>query len=160
MPVRETLPDRVVNEADEVIVVNLTPIALLNRIREGKVFPARDVPRALDGFFVPGNLDVLREMALLQVVEEIEARQVPARLLRRGDRLISGIRPERRERLLALVTPGAAGARSFAARGPPPGASRRTSTPFGPPRPPAPPTRPPRTQPPNSVAWPRSSRRS
>ena len=107
VPVRETLPDWVVNEADEVIVVNLTPVALLNRIREGKVFPARDVPRALGGFFVPGNLDVLREMALLQVVEEIEARQVPAHLLRQGDRLISGIRPERRERLLALVTPGA-----------------------------------------------------
>lgn len=107
VPVRETLPDSVVDQADEVIVVDLTPAALRERIREGKVVPARDVSRALGGFFVPGNLEVLREMALLQVVEEIEARRLPADLRRPGDRLISSVRPERRERLLALVAPGA-----------------------------------------------------
>ena len=108
--VRETIPDSVVDEADEVIVVDLTPAALLERIREGKVFPSRDVPRALGGFFIPGNLDVLREMALLKVVEEIEARRLAAHVVETDEQRIGDIGPERRERLLALVAPGSSAA--------------------------------------------------
>jgi two-component system, OmpR family, sensor histidine kinase KdpD len=103
--IHETLPDRVIDEADEVVVVDLTPKALATRIREGKVFPARNVPRALNGFFVESNLDVLREMALLQVAEEVEAHRLAADVLTADDRLISNIRPARQERFLALVTP-------------------------------------------------------
>ena len=106
VPVRETLPDSVVDEADEVFGVDLTPAALLERISEGRVFPSRDVPRALGGFFIPGNLNVLREMALLKVVEEIEARRLAAHVVETDERRIGDVGPERRERLLALVAPG------------------------------------------------------
>ena len=103
--VGETMPDRVIDEADEVVVVDLTPEALQARIIEGKVFPAGSVPIALKGFFTKDNLNVLREMALLQVVEEVEAHRLTAELLHDEDRLISSMAPERSYRLLGLVKP-------------------------------------------------------
>ena len=103
--IEETMPDRVIDEADEVVVVDLTPEALRARIMEGKVFPAGSVPIALEKFFAKDNLDVLREMALLQVVEEVEAHRLTAELLRDEDRLISNVAPERSHRLLGLIRP-------------------------------------------------------
>ena len=103
--VRETMPDRVIDEADEVVVVDLTPEALQTRIMEGKVFPAASVPVALERFFTKENLDVLREMALLQVVEEVEAHRLTAEMLNDQDRLISNIPAERDHRFLGLVKP-------------------------------------------------------
>jgi two-component system, OmpR family, sensor histidine kinase KdpD len=103
--IEETMPDRVIDGADEVVVVDLAPEALRARIGEGKVFPARSVPIALEGFFAKENLDVLREMALLQVVEEVEAHRLAAELLHDEDRLISNVAPERAHRLLGLVRP-------------------------------------------------------
>jgi two-component system, OmpR family, sensor histidine kinase KdpD len=103
--VTETMPDRVLDEADEVVVVDLSPEALRARILEGKVFPAGSVPVALERFFSKENLDVLREMALLQVVEEVEAHRLTAEMLNDQDRLISNIAGERSHRFLALVKP-------------------------------------------------------
>jgi two-component system, OmpR family, sensor histidine kinase KdpD len=102
--IEETMPDQVVDEADEVAVVDLTPEALRARILEGKVFPASSVPVALERFFTKNNLDVLREMALLQVVEEVEAHRLTAELLNE-DRLISSVAAEREHRFLGLVKP-------------------------------------------------------
>ncbi len=103
--VEETVPDRVLDEADEVVVVDLTPEALQARIKEGKVFPAGSVPVALGRFFTKENLGVLREMALLQVVEEVEAHRLTAEMLNDEDRLISNVAAERSHRFLALVRP-------------------------------------------------------
>jgi two-component system, OmpR family, sensor histidine kinase KdpD len=103
--IHETMPDRVVDEADEVVVVDLTPEALQARILEGKVFPAGSVPIALKRFFAKENLDVLREMALLQVVEEVEAHRLTAEMLEDEDRLISNVVGERSHRFLGLVKP-------------------------------------------------------
>jgi two-component system sensor histidine kinase KdpD len=103
--ISETMPDRVIDEADEVVVVDLTPEALQARIMEGKVFPAGSVPIALERFFTKDNLNVLREMALLQVVEEVEAHRLTAELLHDEDRLISNVAPERSYKFLGLVKP-------------------------------------------------------
>ena len=103
--IQETMPDRVVDEADEVVVVDLTPEALRARIIEGKVFPAHSVPVALERFFTKDNLDALREMALLQVVEEVEAHRLTAEMLDQEDRLISNVAAEREHHFLGLVKP-------------------------------------------------------
>src|SRR5271167_580211 len=103
--VAETMPDRILDDADEVVVVDLTPEALRDRILEGKVFPAGSVPVALERFFTKENLDVLREMALLQVVEEVEAHRLTAEMLNDSDRLISNVAGERSYKLLGLVKP-------------------------------------------------------
>ncbi len=103
--VSETMPDGVIDDADEVVVVDLTPEALQARINEGKVFPATSVPVALQRFFTKENLDVLRELALVQVVEEVEAHRLTAEMLGQGDRLVSNVPAEHRLRFLGLVKP-------------------------------------------------------
>ncbi len=103
--IAETMPDQVIDDADEVVVVDLSPEALQARLIEGKVFPAGSVPVALQRFFTKDNLDVLREMALLQVVEEVEAHRLAAEMLTHEDRLISNLPAERSHRFLALVKP-------------------------------------------------------
>jgi len=108
--VRETMPDAVLGEADEVVLIDLTPEALLERLRAGKVYPLERVPDALNNFFRIENLNALREVALRQVAEAVEAK----RLVRAGplpsdlddDRLIDSAAPQAvGERLLALITP-------------------------------------------------------
>lgn len=104
--IHETLPDRVIDEADEVVVVDLTPEALRARIAEGKVFPSASVPAALEGFFSKDHLALLREIALLQVVEEVEAHRLTAEMLNDDDRLVSSVAAaEHALRLLGLVKP-------------------------------------------------------
>jgi two-component system sensor histidine kinase KdpD len=74
--VRETVPDSVLNRADEIVLVDLTPEALLERLRAGKVYPAARVDAALNGFFRIESLGMLRETALRQVAEEIGSRRI------------------------------------------------------------------------------------
>src|SRR6185312_15583134 len=62
--VRETFPDRILDEADEVVLVDLTPEALQDRLRAGKVYPSERVQVALDNFFRSERLSALRELAL------------------------------------------------------------------------------------------------
>jgi two-component system sensor histidine kinase KdpD len=74
--VRETFPDAVLTSADEVVLVDLTPQALVQRLREGKVYPQARVQAALDNFFRTENLATLREVALRQVAEDVESRRI------------------------------------------------------------------------------------
>ena len=67
--VRETIPDEVLAAADEVVLIDLTPEALIGRLREGKVYRPERVPAALNHFFKIENLSALREVALRQVAE-------------------------------------------------------------------------------------------
>jgi two-component system sensor histidine kinase KdpD len=70
--VRETVPDRVLDQADEVELVDVTPDALLNRLRRGAIYAPDKVDQALSNFFRRGNLVALREMALRKAAEEVD----------------------------------------------------------------------------------------
>lgn len=72
--VRETIPDWVVKQADDVVMVDLTPRALLNRLERGVVYPPEKAQRALQNFFKESTLVALREMALRQTAHEVEER--------------------------------------------------------------------------------------
>jgi len=72
IPVRETVPDWVLKRAGEVVMVDLTPEALQNRMRRGDIYPLDTIERALGNFFRLGNLIALRELALRQVAEEVD----------------------------------------------------------------------------------------
>ncbi|MBV9268428.1 MAG: histidine kinase [Acidobacteriaceae bacterium] len=72
--VRETIPDWVVKQSDEVVMVDLTPRALLNRLERGVVYPPEKAKRALENFFKESTLVALREMALRQTAHEVEER--------------------------------------------------------------------------------------
>ncbi len=106
--VRETVPDWVVNEADEVVLIDLPPRALLNRLQRGVVYPPEKVERALHSFFKEPTLAALRELALRQTAHEVEVRQPAAtesgRLPSRGRTVTSGGGSEVRERILIHVT--------------------------------------------------------
>jgi two-component system sensor histidine kinase KdpD len=103
--VRETVPDGVVAGADEVVLVDLTPEALVQRLREGKVYAPARVAAALNGFFTVENLQALREVALRQVAQDVEAKRLlPDDLALREERLFgaNAAKPIA-ERLLALA---------------------------------------------------------
>ncbi len=73
--VRETVPDWVVQEADEVVMVDLTPRALLHRLERGVVYEPGKAQKALENFFIESNLTALRELALRQTAHQIEDRR-------------------------------------------------------------------------------------
>jgi len=80
--VRETVPDWVVDEADEVVLVDVTPRALRNRLMRGVVYAPEKARAAMDNFFTEPNLNALREMALRHTAHEVEERledEEPAR---------------------------------------------------------------------------------
>ena len=70
--VRETVPDWVLQVADETVMVDLTPEALQNRMKRGDVYNRDKVEQALKNFFRRGNLIALRELALRQVAEQVD----------------------------------------------------------------------------------------
>ena len=70
---RETIPDRVFDEADEVELIDLPPEDLLARLRSGKIYIADEVATAVDRFFRKSNLLALRELALRRVADRVEA---------------------------------------------------------------------------------------
>ena len=103
--VRETLPDQVLSAADEVVLVDITPPALIERLRAGKVYRSERVASALNGFFRVENLEALREVALRQVAEDVEQKRLREVVVPREDRLMAHSAPQAvGERLLALVT--------------------------------------------------------
>jgi two-component system sensor histidine kinase KdpD len=105
--VRETIPDEVLGRADEIVLVDLTPEELLDRLRAGKVYPAQRIDAALNNFFRIENLQALREVALRQVAEEVgHKRLVASEPARSRDETMSADAPQAvGERLLALVEP-------------------------------------------------------
>ena len=70
--VRETVPDWVLDRADEIVMSDLTPEALATRMRRGDIYPMERVERALSNFFRRGNLIALRELALQQVTRAVD----------------------------------------------------------------------------------------
>jgi two-component system sensor histidine kinase KdpD len=70
--VQETVPDSVLDIADEIEVVDITPEELQQRLRDGKVYPAEAAQRALANFFSAGNLTALRELALRRAAERVD----------------------------------------------------------------------------------------
>jgi len=70
--VSETVPDSVVDRAEEVVLVDLTTSALLNRLNRGVVYDLDKIPGALQNFFTRGNLLALRELALRKTSEEVD----------------------------------------------------------------------------------------
>ncbi|MGA2482024.1 MAG: histidine kinase [Candidatus Acidiferrales bacterium] len=114
--VRETVPDWVVQEAEEVIMTDLTPRALLNRLERGVIYAPDKARRAMENFFRESNLVALREMALRQTAHEVEVRQSTQeavedalRKLAPGDP-VSTVQAAAKERILIYVTPAPASA--------------------------------------------------
>lgn len=70
--VRETVPDWVMQRVNEIVLADLTPEALRNRMRRGDIYPLDRAERALANFFRPGNLIALREIALQQVSQVVD----------------------------------------------------------------------------------------
>jgi two-component system sensor histidine kinase KdpD len=104
--VRETIPDAIVGRADEVVLIDLTPEALLDRLRAGKIYPAERIDAALNNFFRIENLAALREVALRQVAEEVGAKRLTTELVgSREESLAADAAQAVGERLLALVEP-------------------------------------------------------
>ncbi|MBV9425840.1 MAG: histidine kinase [Solirubrobacterales bacterium] len=106
--VRETIPDDVLGRADEIVMIDLTPEALIERLRAGKVYPAERVESALNNFFRIENLSALREVALRQVAEEVGHKRlttVEPAVGSRAETIAADARQAVGERLLALVEP-------------------------------------------------------
>jgi two-component system, OmpR family, sensor histidine kinase KdpD len=106
--VRETVPDAVLSSADDVVLIDITPQTLIERLRAGKVYPDERIESALNNFFKIENLSSLREVALRQVAQEVEHKRNPSNLgaRARDERLIDTAAPQAiGERLLALITP-------------------------------------------------------
>jgi two-component system sensor histidine kinase KdpD len=106
--VRETVPDSVLGLADDVVLVDVTPASLIERLLAGKVYAEARIEPALNNFFKLENLSALREVALRQVAEEVEAKRIPSDAGGRGrdERLVDIATPQAiGERLLALITP-------------------------------------------------------
>lgn len=111
--VRETVPDSILDRADDIELVDLTPEDLLQRMKDGKVYMADAAERAQQNYFVPGNLAALRELALRRTAQRVDAQMVDYMRAH----AISG--PwEASERLLVAVSarPGAAMAIRYARR--------------------------------------------
>jgi two-component system sensor histidine kinase KdpD len=107
--VRETIPDWVMQQADQVVMVDLTPRALLNRLARGVVYSQERAKKALENFFQESTLVVLREMALRQTAHEVEIRQVdydqPGFQPQPGFDAEAGQTPSPSDRILILATP-------------------------------------------------------
>jgi len=71
--VAETVPDRVLAEADAVELIDIPPAELIERMRQGRIYRPDQASRALKGFFKEGNLAALREMALRRTAERVDA---------------------------------------------------------------------------------------
>ena len=96
--VRETFPDKILDEADEVVLVDLSPEELQDRLKAGKVYPRERAQIALENFFRHENLAALREVALREVAEDAQFRREPTALEPLSKQAVS-------ERVLALVEP-------------------------------------------------------
>jgi two-component system sensor histidine kinase KdpD len=70
--VRETIPDQIVDDADEIILIDMTPEGARARMQHGHIYPPAQAAAALEGFFRPSNLAALREMALRRTAEEVD----------------------------------------------------------------------------------------
>ena len=96
---RETLPDHVFDEADDIELIDLSPDDLLARLRAGKVYVGEQAISAVERFFRKQNLMALREIALRRVADRVEAaaRALPvdrAQTRIAGDRVLVAVGPD------------------------------------------------------------------
>ena len=96
----ETVTDRVFDQADEVVLVDLPPDELLQRLKEGKVYLPDQAERAIQHFFRKGNLIALRELALRRTADRVDDER------QNYQQRDGGIPPPLREALLVCVGPG------------------------------------------------------
>jgi two-component system sensor histidine kinase KdpD len=97
----ETVPDHVFDNADEVVLVDLPPDELLQRLKEGKVYLPHQAERAIQNFFRKGNLIALRELALRRTADRVDSQMLEYR----RDQSVSPVW-QTRESVLACVGPG------------------------------------------------------
>lgn len=76
VPVRETIPDIVLKSADEIVLVDLPPAELIERLHAGKIYLPDNAARAVDGFFRPATLTALRELALRRAADRVDDQMV------------------------------------------------------------------------------------
>jgi two-component system sensor histidine kinase KdpD len=74
--VRETVPDSVIDKADDIELIDLTPEDLIQRLKEGKVYVPHQAERAIRHYFAPGNLTALRELALRRTAQRVDEQMV------------------------------------------------------------------------------------
>jgi two-component system sensor histidine kinase KdpD len=106
--VRETIPDWVLKQADEMVMVDLTPRALLNRFERGVIYPPDRARAALENFFREPTLVALRELAMRQTAHAVESRYPHDQTPPRDSRMPASL--EARDRLLLVIGPDAASA--------------------------------------------------
>ncbi|TIL71901.1 MAG: sensor histidine kinase KdpD [Mesorhizobium sp.] len=70
--VRETVPDSIIDQADDIEIIDLTPDDLIKRLEEGKVYIPSTARRAIENYFSPGNLTALRELALRRTAQRVD----------------------------------------------------------------------------------------
>jgi two-component system sensor histidine kinase KdpD len=102
----ETVPDRVFDSADEVVLVDLPPDELLQRLKEGKVYLPHQAERAIRNFFRKGNLIALRELALRRTADRVDEQMQQYR----RDKAVAPVW-QTRESMLACIGPGVGGER-------------------------------------------------
>jgi two-component system sensor histidine kinase KdpD len=106
--VRETIPDWVLKQADEVVMVDLTPRALLNRLARGVIYAPERAQAALQNFFQESTLVALRELAMRQAAHTVESRLSDEELSASPSAVPRSI--EQRERVLLMIGPDPASA--------------------------------------------------
>ncbi len=109
--VRETVPDWVIQQAAEIQLVDVTPEALLNRLRRGAVYTGDMAQKAVESFFRESNLRALRELAMREAAHEVQVRQQDHRSETAAraasvaaDAIAGATRGAARERILLLIT--------------------------------------------------------
>lgn len=104
--VRETVPDWFIKSASEVIMVDATTGALLNRLRRGVIYTPEKAQRALENFFKESTLAALRELALRQTAHELESRDAAEPEAAHGQDNPSAGAQQRHDRILIFLTAG------------------------------------------------------
>ncbi|MGD0114386.1 MAG: universal stress protein [Dehalococcoidia bacterium] len=99
--VRETVPDWVVDSADEIELVDLTPDAVINRLKRGDIYKGESIPQALGGFFKKGNIVALRELALRQTTIDVDQQLQALVPTPAGARPVKAVR----DRVVVCVSP-------------------------------------------------------
>ena len=99
--VNETIPDYIIDQANEVKLIDTTPDELIERLKDGKIYPPERAIKALDNFFRKGNLTALREMALLKTARKVEQQVKEYRADQEIDAIWSS-----HDKLMVVIEPG------------------------------------------------------
>jgi len=98
--ITDTVPDRIMADADEVELVDLTPRALINRLERGAIYPGQDVDQPKSQFFREGNLAALREIAMREAASHVDEDLVEYRKEKRIEKPWAA-----RDRVMICISP-------------------------------------------------------